>query len=88
VQLYVADARVRAFNPVSIVTHGLGLNITVLSYNGALEIGVVSTPESLPKPERLVRAIERGFQTLLARVQAEPTSRPTAKKMRSGPLRA
>jgi diacylglycerol O-acyltransferase / wax synthase len=87
-QLYVANARVRAFHPVSIVTHGLGLNITVLSYNGALEIGVLSTPESMPRPEQLVRGIEAGFAALQARLQAEQGSPARAGKRRSGPLSA
>jgi diacylglycerol O-acyltransferase / wax synthase len=83
-QLWVADARVRAFNPVSIVTHGLALNITVLSYNGSLEFGVVSTPESMARPDLLLRAIEAGF----ARLQARLTEPSVAKKQRSGPLPA
>jgi diacylglycerol O-acyltransferase / wax synthase len=86
--LYVANARVRAFHPVSIVTHGLGLNITVLSYNGALEIGVVSTPESMARPDLLLRAIEHGFDALQEQLQAEPAAAPVAKKPRSGPLPA
>jgi diacylglycerol O-acyltransferase / wax synthase len=57
--LYLGPVEVRAFHPVSIVMHGLGVNITVLSYCDRLEIGVVSTPETLPQPERLVRRIER-----------------------------
>jgi diacylglycerol O-acyltransferase / wax synthase len=86
--LWVANARVRAFHPVSIVTHGLGLNITVLSYNGSLELGVVSTPESMPRPDLLVRAIEAGFATLQERLQPESQAASGPKRGRSGPLPA
>lgn len=37
--LYTAGARMEAYWPVSIVEHGLGLNITVLSYMGTLAFG-------------------------------------------------
>ena len=39
VPLYTAGARMEAYWPVSIVEHGLGLNITVLSYMGTLGFG-------------------------------------------------
>lgn len=39
VPLYTAGARMEAYYPVSIVEHGLGLNITVLSYMGTLGFG-------------------------------------------------
>lgn len=39
VPLYTAGARMEAYWPVSIVEHGLGLNITVLSYTGTLAFG-------------------------------------------------
>jgi len=39
VPLYTAGARMEAYWPVSIVEHGLGLNITVLSYTGTLGFG-------------------------------------------------
>ncbi|MEP7083802.1 MAG: wax ester/triacylglycerol synthase family O-acyltransferase, partial [Betaproteobacteria bacterium] len=32
--MYMAGARMRAYHPVSIVVHGLALNITILSYDG------------------------------------------------------
>lgn len=39
VPLYTAGARMEAYWPVSVVEHGLGLNITVLSYAGTLGFG-------------------------------------------------
>lgn len=64
VPLYVAGAVVRHFQPVSIVTHGLGVNITVLSYAGALEVGIVSARETLDRPELLARAMEQALAAL------------------------
>ncbi len=56
VPLFVAGASVIAFSPVSIVTHGLGLNITVMSYADTLEFGIVSAPETVDRPDSLARA--------------------------------
>jgi len=66
VPLYIAGAEVLAFHPVSIITHGLGLNITLLSYNGALEFGIVSSPETLAQPDVLLRGLRRELDRLLA----------------------
>ena len=40
--LYAAGARMRTYWPLSIVEHGMGLNITVVSYCGMLDFGLVA----------------------------------------------
>ncbi|HVA59534.1 MAG TPA: wax ester/triacylglycerol synthase family O-acyltransferase [Mycobacteriales bacterium] len=40
--LYCAGARLVANYPISVITHGMGLNITVMSYCGSMDIGVVA----------------------------------------------
>lgn len=64
--LFLAGAAIRHWHPVSIVTHGLGLNVTLLSYGDSMEVGVVSAPECLARPETLCRGMQRGLQRLLA----------------------
>ena len=39
--LYMAGAELVANYPVSVITDGMGLNITVMSYNGHLDFGIV-----------------------------------------------
>ena len=39
--LYTAGARMRHSFPVSAITHGVGLNITVFSYDGLIDFGLV-----------------------------------------------
>ena len=46
--LYCAGARMLGYYPVSVVTDGLGLNITVQSYLDDLDIGLVSCRELVP----------------------------------------
>jgi WS/DGAT/MGAT family acyltransferase len=51
--LYFAGARLENYIPVSIVTDGLGLNITVHSYVDALDIGIVAARELVPDVEHM-----------------------------------
>jgi len=64
VPLFVAGAAVTHFQPVSIITHGLGLNITVLSYAGSLEVGIVSSQSTLDKPDGLVKGLHTALSAL------------------------
>jgi len=64
VPLYLAGARVEEYYPLSIVTHGLGLNITVQSYAGSLEFGILSCPDALPGPDRLAAHLAHALDEL------------------------
>ncbi len=57
--LFLAGARLDETYPVSIVTHGLGLNITLQSYAGRLEFGVIADADALPRAAVLANGIER-----------------------------
>ncbi len=70
VPLYLAGARVRHSFPVSIVTHGLGLNITVQTYAGMLEFGITACRDALPRPDRLARRLQPALEALLTTVPA------------------
>ena len=64
IPLYLAGARVDKYYPLSIVTHGLGLNITVQSYAGSLEFGILSCPDALASPERLASQLVTALDEL------------------------
>lgn len=70
VPLYLAGARVLANYPVSIVTHGLALNITVQTYAGQLDIGIVCDRDAVRNPDTLVHGIERAAHALLEKIPA------------------
>jgi WS/DGAT/MGAT family acyltransferase len=70
IPLYLAGARLRHYYPVSIVTHGLGLNITVQSYAGHLEFGLTACSDIVAKPDILARAMQRSLTELLERLPA------------------
>lgn len=46
--LYMAGAQLKHMYPVSIVTDGMGLNMTVCSYLGSLDFGLIACRELIP----------------------------------------
>ena len=46
--LYVCGALMLSYFPVSIPTHGVALNITVQSYNGSLDYGLIACRRAVP----------------------------------------
>jgi diacylglycerol O-acyltransferase len=48
VPLYFLGAEVKAMYPLGPIFHGSGLNITVMSLSGTLDVGLISCPELLP----------------------------------------
>jgi hypothetical protein len=62
--LYFAGARIRTFAPVSIVMHGIALNITVQSYNGGLHFGVVACRRALPNMENFAEDMLAAYEDL------------------------
>jgi diacylglycerol O-acyltransferase / wax synthase len=52
--LYMAGARLEANYPVSVITDGMGLNITVMSYTGHMDFGIVADRQQMPDVDRLM----------------------------------
>ncbi|GIH80289.1 WS/DGAT/MGAT family O-acyltransferase [Planobispora longispora] len=49
IPLYVCSARLLSYYPVSVITDGSGgLNVTVFSYDGSLDVGVIACREMVP----------------------------------------
>lgn len=65
VPLYFLGSEVKAMYPLGPVFHGSGLNITVLSLAGKLDIGIISCPERLPDLWELADDFAVGIQELL-----------------------
>jgi WS/DGAT/MGAT family acyltransferase len=79
--LYLKDARVDEMCPVSTLLPGSHLNITLFSYAGTLEFGLVASQE-LGDLERLAEYIERAFGDLEEAV-FHPPRKPGRRKRRS-----
>ena len=68
IPLYLAGAELKTYYPVSIVTHGLGLNITIQSYAGSLYYGLIACKKTMPDLETFaghMRAAQRELLLLL-----------------------
>jgi WS/DGAT/MGAT family acyltransferase len=61
---YLAGARLKTYWPVSIVEHGLGLNITLQSYAGSLDFGLIAARSGLPDLHRVARGLLEAFDEL------------------------
>ena len=48
IPLYFLGSEVKAMYPLGPIFHGSGLNITVMSLSGTLDVGLISCPELLP----------------------------------------
>jgi diacylglycerol O-acyltransferase len=64
VPLYCAGARLEANYPVSVITDGMGLNITVMSYCGHLDFGLVADREQMPDLWSLMDYLREGLEEL------------------------
>jgi WS/DGAT/MGAT family acyltransferase len=64
-QLYFAGAKVVSYYPVSIAAHGMALNVTVQSYNGRLDYGLIACRRALPDIMELADALLAEHRKLL-----------------------
>jgi diacylglycerol O-acyltransferase / wax synthase len=62
VPLYMAGARMLTFHPLSIVMHGLGLNITIQTYAGSVDFGIIAGKNALPHAQDLAKALVAAFE--------------------------
>jgi WS/DGAT/MGAT family acyltransferase len=68
--LYCAGARLEANYPFSVITDGMGLNITVMSYCGHLDFGLVADRDQMPDLWKLLGWLDEGLEELKAAVAA------------------
>jgi diacylglycerol O-acyltransferase len=66
--LYCAGARLEAAYPVSVITDGMGLNITVMSYCGHLDFGLLADRDQMPDLWAVMHALEHALEELKATV--------------------
>ena len=63
--LYMAGARLEANYPVSVITDGMGLNITVMSYMGHMDFGIVADRDQMPDVDTLMDHLREELEALL-----------------------
>ncbi len=90
VPLYFMGAKIDALYPLGPVFHGAGLNITVMSNNGSVHVGLIACRELMPRVWDLARLFPDELATLKKAVEqaekkpakkaAKKSTKKTAKK--------
>jgi diacylglycerol O-acyltransferase len=78
VPLFLAGARFLTFHPLSIIMHGLALNITIQTYAGQVDFGIVADKKALPHAKDLAAAIEAAFREAQALLAGPAAAAPAA----------
>ena len=85
VPIYFMGGRVEGVYPLGPVFHGAGLNITVISSDGRLHVGLIACAEQMPRPWDLADELALELEALVKEVgDARPdglTSAPDAAEM-------
>ena len=76
VALYMAGARMTCNYPTSIVVHGLGLNITVQSYDRNMDFGLMADAQAMPDVRSLADALRVAYDDLCL-LDAEMSAPPS-----------
>ena len=64
VPVYLAGAKMLDYYPVSIVVHGVALNITVQSYMGQLCFGLIACRRAVPDVADLAAHMQQAFEQM------------------------
>jgi len=68
--LYSAGARLQGIYPLSAIADGVGLNMTLMSYNGSLDFGLLACREMVPDIWSMIDDLGEELQTLVKAARA------------------
>ncbi len=72
--LYCGGARQIASHPVPLLSNGVGLNITLSSYNGRVDVGLIACREAIDDLWSLMESLEQSTASLLREATAAKAS--------------
>jgi WS/DGAT/MGAT family acyltransferase len=72
--LYLAGGRLTTYFPVSIPAHGVALNITVQSYDGKMEYGLIACRRAVPDVYDLADYVVSEHEKLRALIMSRPSA--------------
>ena len=80
--MYWNGARLTGNYPLSIITDGMALNITLVTYAQNVDFGIIACRRSVPQVQRLIDYMEESLQELedVAGIKAKPAKRKAAAK--------
>ena len=86
--MYIAGARLDTMFPMSIITPGMGINFTCVSYVDQVDVGVAIEPHLVPEPWPIVDGMQRALDQYLALVPKTARPRRVARKKATGTRKA
>jgi diacylglycerol O-acyltransferase len=83
--MYIAGARLETMYPMSIITSGMGINFTCVSYVDQVDIGVTVEPQLVPDPWGIIDSMTTSLEEylVLAKNKSRSKKKP-AKKAKAG----
>ncbi len=69
--LYIAGAEMQTAYPLSVISHGTAINITVFSYRDRIDLGITTCPAVVPDADHLMELILAEFEETKAALDAE-----------------
>ncbi len=72
IPLYCAGARMLGHYPVSVITDGVGLNLTVMSYLDKLDFGIVADRDSIDDAWTMMDAMRNALEELMDVICGQP----------------
>ena len=85
IPLYFMGAEILALVPLGPVFHGAGVNVTVMSNNGKMHVGIIACRESMPDVDDLARRFPAELAKLTAAVASIQKPTPIRKKAGAKP---
>ena len=79
--LYLAGAKLEMLCPLGPVMEGAGLNITVLSYQDSIDVGLIACRDLMPDLDDLARAFPGAMAELVAAADAADTTATPGRPM-------
>jgi diacylglycerol O-acyltransferase len=84
--MYIAGARMEAMYPMSILTAGMGINITCISYADGMDCGIIVDPEQVPDHHTIAERLENALSEYTTLCKPVRTKRkPKAAQSKSKP---
>ncbi len=84
--MYWNGAKLNGAYPLSIVTDGMAMNITLLTNNGNVDFGIIACRRSIPNVQRMIDYMEEALQELEDAVGLK--AKPTVAKKRASATKA
>jgi diacylglycerol O-acyltransferase / wax synthase len=80
--MYIAGARLETMYPMSIITPGMGVNFTCVSYVDQVDIGVTIEPDLVPDPWEIIEGMGRALEEYLGLANKATRSRKSPARVK------